>query len=275
MSSINSRLKGFGFGKRKSTASIQTLENKTTTPTHTPPPLQHQQPPPPAQQVPHPQTGQQHPNPLLSNPLPPGIGVVGGGGPPVLPQIPQSAVGPIGFAGAPTPTPPPNQQAVFGPPGQYSQLMNQHPGPGGRPPSYASANFPPGPPGRTSPMGQGPPPPGPMNRPPPSQVLGGPPPLQTGPGITGYPPGPGGMPMGGPPQGGPPGPPGYGGPPAGYPPGPPPPQQGGAPMPPGPVAYGRNPTEVDGNSRSKAQLIVGIDFVSFSPSVHFALASIW
>lgn len=50
------------------------------------------------------------------------------------------------------------------------------------------------------------------------------------------------------------GPPGYAGP-AGY------PQQ--APQPAGPVApYARSAAaEVEGNSRSKAQLIVGIDFV--------------
>ena len=61
------------------------------------------------------------------------------------------------------------------------------------------------------------------------------------------------------------GPPGYGAGPTGYPP-PAPPQQTG------PIApYGRNTAaEVEGNSRSKAQLIVGIDFVS-NPSI-FLLA---
>jgi hypothetical protein len=58
------------------------------------------------------------------------------------------------------------------------------------------------------------------------------------------------------------GPPGYAGP-TGYPP-PAPPQ------PTGPIApYQRNAAaEVEGNSRSKAQLIVGIDFVSEITSRH-------
>jgi hypothetical protein len=62
--------------------------------------------------------------------------------------------------------------------------------------------------------------------------------------------------MGGGPPPVPGGPPGYAGP-TGYPP-PAPPQ------PTGPIApYTRNAAaEVEGNSRSKAQLIVGIDFVS-------------
>ena len=96
-------------------------------------------------------------------------------------------------------------------------------------------------------------------------MVGGPPPINTGAAVPGYPPH-GQVPGGPPPMGGPPG---YGGAPAGYPPGPPPPQQPpqqGAP--PGGFAaqqqYRRpgDPAEVEGNSRTKAQLIVGIDFVS-------------
>ena len=107
--------------------------------------------------------------------------------------------------------------------------------------------------------------PGP-NRTPPSQMVGGPPPINTGAPVPGYPPP---MQM----QGGPPvpgGPPGYtGG--AGYPP-PAPPQ--GQPLPTAP--YTRPAAEVEGNSRSKAQLIVGIDFVSFLPKMRssFSLSSL-
>lgn len=125
-----------------------------------------------------------------------------------------------------------------------------HPGPGNRPPSY-TANFPPGqaPLGRTSPLTQQP------NRTPPTQMVGGPPPINTG-APMGYPPGMAPMGQGPPPMGGPPGfgqqPP----PPQGY----PPPGPPGGPMNqqfqrPGPAA------EVEGASKSKAQLIVGIDFV--------------
>lgn len=107
--------------------------------------------------------------------------------------------------------------------------------------------------GRTSPMAPG------QNRTPPSQMTGGPPPINTG-APVGYPPNmnplgqmPPGMPQGGPP----PGAPGFGQP-TGYPPGPPPAG--------GPIAQQfqqNNPAaEVEGASRSKAQLIVGIDFVS-------------
>lgn len=104
--------------------------------------------------------------------------------------------------------------------------------------------------GRTSPMtGQGP------ARTPPSQMVGGPPPINTGAPVAGYPPqlppiGGQGHPMGGPPQYG------GGGGSGGYP--PPGPPQGG------PMAQyqrGGSAAEVEGNSRSKAQLIVGIDFV--------------
>lgn len=189
MSSMTSRLKGFGFGRKSSDSSI------------TP--------------------GQR----------PPGQPGIAGGNP--APSIASS-----------------NSQQSF------QQTMN-HGGPGARPPSY-TANYPPGPPqqghpppppvGRQSPLTQ----PGPT-RTPPTQMVGGPPPINTGAPVAGYPPP--NLPMGAPPPN--PGPPGYGGQPAGYP--PPAPSNnnmGGGP-------YTRNAAaEVEGNSRSKAQLIVGIDFVS-------------
>ncbi len=119
-----------------------------------------------------------------------------------------------------------------------------HPGAGPRPPSY-TANYPQGGPpppiGRDSPL-QG------QARTPPSQMVGGPPPINTGAPVAGYPP-----PMQIP--GGPP-PPGYtGG--AGYHPATAPQPTGNLPT----AAYSRTAAEVEGNSRSKAQLIVGIDFV--------------
>lgn len=125
-----------------------------------------------------------------------------------------------------------------------------HPGAGGRPPSY-TPGYPPTLGGRTTspPMPQGPG----ATRTPPTQVMGGPPPINTAAG--GYPQQHGPPPMGGPPlsQGG--GPPQYG---------------GGAPYAPAgaggmaPVPYTRpgNAVEVEGAGRSKSQLIVGIDFVS-------------
>lgn len=76
-------------------------------------------------------------------------------------------------------------------------------------------------------------------------MVGGPPPINTGAPVAGYPPG---MGMQG-------GPPGYGNP-TGYPP--------ASTMPAGPGVFSRPAAEVEGNSRSKAQLIVGIDFVSAS-----------
>lgn len=192
--SLNNRLKGFGFGKRKSTASIQSPDLPQT---RTPPP-------------------------------------------PGAPQLP-----PL-FPSRPGPAP-----SIASTSSQQSLPMN-HPGPGARPPSY-SANYPPGPPpgavGRTSPLNQG------QTRTPPSQMVGGPPPINTGGPPAGYPP----PVMGGPPpiQGGPPG---YAGAP-GYPPPPPQQQQG-----PGAAPFGRqSAAEVEGNSRSKAQLIVGIDFVRPRP----------
>ena len=127
-----------------------------------------------------------------------------------------------------------------------------HPGAGPRPPSY-TANYPPGPPppqvGRESPLThQGP------ARTPPSQMVGGPPPINTG-APSGYPPQMAGQPGAHPPPGVggvPGGPPGYA---TGYP--PPAPHQQPNPM----AQYARPAAEVEGNSRSKAQLIVGIDFV--------------
>ncbi|KND89864.1 Heat shock 70 kDa protein 12B [Tolypocladium ophioglossoides CBS 100239] len=207
MSSMNSRLKGFGFGKRnKSAASIQTTDG--VPPINTPPPGQI-----PQHQLPHP--GQ---------------------------------------------TPP------LGASSSTTSLSMNHPGQGNRPPSY-SANYPPGPPGapldRTSPH-QGP------NRTPPSQMAGGPPPINTN-APVGYPPNMAPMGQGPPQMGGPPppgGPPGFGGQ-AGYPP--------GAPPPPGPIAQQfqrTNPAaEVEGASKSKAQLIVGIDFGTTFSGVAFAFAT--
>ncbi len=99
-------------------------------------------------------------------------------------------------------------------------------------------------------------------RAPPTQMAGGPPPINTGAPLGGYPPQMQ-IPGGPPPMGGPPG---YGG---GA------PNYGQAPQPqPVPAGYGRPAAEVEGNSRSKAQLIVGIDFVcqtfiSLSPTCLF------
>jgi hypothetical protein len=190
MSYMNSRLKGLGFGKRRSTASIQ--QNQDLPQSQTPPPLG-------------------------------------------APQIP-----------APFPPRPGHPPSIASTSSQHSLQMNQA-GPGPRPPSY-SANYPPGPPpvGRQSPLTQQGP-----TRTPPTQMVGGPPPIHTGAPVAGYPP-----PLGGPPPPVPGGPPGYAGAP-GYPP-PAPQPQGGMPVAP----YSRNAAEVEGNSRSKAQLIVGIDFVS-------------
>lgn len=126
-----------------------------------------------------------------------------------------------------------------------------HPGTGGRPPSYTNQYAPaPAAAGRTqSPMVGNP-------RTPPSQMMGGPPPINTA-AAGGYPPGHPAAQMGqpAPPPGGPPG---YG------------PPQYGAPAPPpgGSVAAqqyaNRGAVEVEGAGRSKAQLIVGIDFVSIA-----------
>ncbi|KAM6484378.1 actin-like ATPase domain-containing protein [Trichoderma sp. SZMC 28011] len=217
MSSLNSRFKSLGLGKRKSTASIHSVQGVPPTSTGTPPPGQ----------IP-----QQH---QLQPQFPPQT----------LPQ--------------PHPQTPP-------PPGSSASPMN-HQGPGARPPSYTAGSYPQPPQGamgRTSPMAPG------QNRTPPSQMTGGPPPINTG-APVGYPPNmnplgqiPPGMPQGGPP----PGAPGFGQP-TGYPPGPPPAG--------GPIAQQfqqNNPAaEVEGASRSKAQLIVGIDFGTTFSGVAFAFAT--
>ncbi|KAG8166647.1 hypothetical protein KVR01_002336 [Diaporthe batatas] len=127
---------------------------------------------------------------------------------------------------------------------QQSLPQMNHPGQGQRPPSY-TAGYP----------GQA--------RTPPTQMVGGPPPINTGaPPVAGYPPQ---LP---PMQGGPPvagGPPGYTGGAGGY--GPPPSQN--LPT----ASYTRPAAEVEGNSRSKAQLIVGIDFGTTFSGVAFAFAT--
>ncbi|KAG5978959.1 hypothetical protein E4U55_005710 [Claviceps digitariae] len=200
MSSMNSRFKGFGFGKRKSTASIQPADG--VPPASTPPPGQI-----PQHQIPLPGPGRTPPSGASSS--------------------------------------------------QTSLAMN-------RPPSYTS-NYPPALPGslgdRTSPHQ------GHNSRTPPSQIVGGPPPINTG-APLGYPP-PNMVPMGQgpPPMGG--HPPGFGGQP-GYPTGPPPPQGG-----PHLQQFQRlNPAaEVEGASKSKAQLIVGIDFGTTFSGVAFAFAT--
>jgi hypothetical protein len=128
-----------------------------------------------------------------------------------------------------------------------TSLPMNHPGTGGRPPSYTN-NYAPAPAvaGRTqSPMAGHP-------RTPPSQVSGGPPPINTNAG--GYPPGHPAGGMGGAPQAsGPPqyGPPGYGAP-------------VGNSIAAQQYANRNNAVEVEGAGRSKAQLIVGIDFVSIA-----------
>lgn len=207
MSSLNSRFKSFGLGKRKSVASIHSI----------------QQPVPPTS---------------ASTP-PPG-------------QIPQHQLQ------HPGQTPPPGAAS------STTSLPMNHPGQGARPPSYSAGSYPQPPQGqpmgRTSPMNPG------QNRTPPSQMTGGPPPINTG-APAGYPPNmnpmgqmPPGMPQGGPP--------GFGQP-TGYPPGPPPAG--------GPIAQqfqqGNPAAEVEGASRSKAQLIVGIDFGTTFSGVAFAFAT--
>lgn len=103
---------------------------------------------------------------------------------------------------------------------------------------------PPGQMGRTSPLTTGAP-----GRIPPSQMAGGPPPINTGAPVAGYPPNMNPMAPG---QGGPPA---YPGGPGGY--GAPPPGQ----QPMGGYRPGGSAVEAENNNRSKAQLIVGIDFV--------------
>ncbi len=140
-----------------------------------------------------------------------------------------------------------------------SSLPMNHPGAGGRPPSYTN-NYAPAPAaaGRTQ---------SPMSNPrtPPSQVMGGPPPINTA-ATGGYPPGHPAGGMGAPPPAG--GPPGYG------------PPQYGAPLPTGgnsvaaaQYANRNNAVEVEGAGRSKAQLIVGIDFVNTPNLISLAFAN--
>lgn len=130
-----------------------------------------------------------------------------------------------------------------------SSVPMNGPGAGQRPPSY-TPGYPPGAMGnRTTspPTLQGP------TRAPPTQVMGGPPPINTAT-TGGYPPQHGPPLAGGPPLGG--GPPQYGG--GAY----PNPQMGALGNPAQYVAR-NNAVEVEGAGRSKSQLIVGIDFVSF------------
>ncbi|KAH7316473.1 actin-like ATPase domain-containing protein [Stachybotrys elegans] len=139
----------------------------------------------------------------------------------------------------------PGQTAPLGASSSTTTLPMNHPPPSAanRPPSYAAAY----PQGNT--------------RTPPAAMAGGPPPINTG-APVGYPPNmaPMGNPMGGPP--------GFGQ--QGYPPGPPPPAGG-------PIAQqfqrGNPAAEVEGASRSKAQLIVGIDFGTTFSGVAFAFAT--
>ncbi|RCI08749.1 hypothetical protein L249_4728 [Ophiocordyceps polyrhachis-furcata BCC 54312] len=161
----------------------------------------------------------------------------------------------------PSSTPPPGQQQIslpgptppLGAASSTTSLPMNHPTPGNRPPSY-SANYIPV--DRSSPHQQG------HSRTPPSQMVGGPPPINTG-APAAYPLNMAPPTMGGAPPAG--GPPGFGGP-TGYPPAGPPPvtQQ----FPRTSVA-----AEVEGASKSKAQLIVGIDFGTTFSGVAFAFAT--
>ncbi|KAI9751050.1 MAG: hypothetical protein M1815_001453 [Lichina confinis] len=182
---------------------------------------------------------------------------------PPPPPPPSSSVVASPTTGAlPPPPPPPSTSSP--PPSRTPMNPNQL----GRPPSYTyqpsgaplAPNAPP--PGRSNspmvPHGQG------MVHPPPSQVMNGPPPINTGAG-PGYPqPGPPMVGVGAPP-------------PAGV-----PPQYAGYPPPAGPPAgppvtqYAnshQSAFEVDGRDRSKAQLIVGIDFGTTFSGVAFAFVT--
>ncbi|KAL1896272.1 hypothetical protein Cpir12675_002865 [Ceratocystis pirilliformis] len=144
--------------------------------------------------------------------------------------------------------PPSNQTTVMQRQSYPSQYGNG-PSPQGQPQSQI---------GRNSPL------PGPAGRLPPSQMTGGPAPINTGAPVAGYPPNM--NPMG---ANGPPAYPGAGG---GY-------QQSGGPPTMGvpPAMGGYRPVgshaEVEGNNRSKAQLIVGIDFGTTFSGVAFAFAT--
>jgi len=145
-----------------------------------------------------------------------------------------------------------NGTAHTPPPGSNSSStslpMNQNQNQLGRPPSYT---YNPNAPRPTSPM-----PPGAAHQ----QLPHQPPPINTGAyPPQGHPAGhPAGHPTGHPAMGGAPQPPGYGG---GY--GPPGGVSGGGGPPNGMGIYGNrgSAVEVEGAGRSKAQLIVGIDFV--------------
>ncbi|KAG4033573.1 hypothetical protein MFRU_004g00800 [Monilinia fructicola] len=169
-----------------------------------------------------------------------------------IPQNPTSTSSSPQLAQLPgQPTPSSTQTASS----STASLPMNHPGGAGvRPPSYSNQYTPVG--RTTSPMAQGAP------RTPPTQMMGGPPPINTA-ATGGYPPQQGGM--GGPPPAGPPQynhPPQYG--------------AGGAPMQGGGGAqYGgrNNAVEVEGAGKSKAQLIVGIDFGTTFSGVAFAFAT--
>ncbi|KAG0651372.1 Heat shock 70 kDa 12A [Hyphodiscus hymeniophilus] len=143
-----------------------------------------------------------------------------------------------------------------------TSLPMNHTGAGGRPPSYTN-NYAPAPAagGRTtSPMAGGTP------RTPPTQMMGGPPPINTA--ASGYPPGhPAAAGQQMPPAAA--GPPQYGGGPPQY--GAPPP--GGGSIAAQQYANRNNAVEVEGAGRSKAQLIVGIDFGTTFSGVAFAFAT--
>ncbi|TVY31850.1 Heat shock 70 kDa protein 12A [Lachnellula subtilissima] len=155
------------------------------------------------------------------------------------------------LAGAPTPSTASSST---------TSLPMNHPGAGGRPPSYTNQYSPaPAAVGRTqSPLTTG------LPRTPPTQMVGGPPPINTA--SSGYPPGhPAQGQMGAPPPAG--GPPQYG-----------PPQYGAPGAPAGnsmaAAQYAnRGAVEVEGAGRSKAQLIVGIDFGTTFSGVAFAFAT--
>ncbi|KAJ8067063.1 hypothetical protein OCU04_004443 [Sclerotinia nivalis] len=168
-----------------------------------------------------------------------------------IPPNPTSTTSSPQLAQLPGQPTPPTQTASS----STASLPMNHPGGAGvRPPSYSNQYTPVG--RTTSPMAQGTP------RTPPAQMMGGPPPINTA-ATGGYPPQQGVM--GGPPPAGPPQynhPPQYG---AGG-----APMQGGA----GPQYGGRtNPVEVEGAGKSKAQLIVGIDFGTTFSGVAFAFAT--
>ncbi|CAJ2503768.1 Uu.00g111620.m01.CDS01 [Anthostomella pinea] len=226
MNSLNSRFKGLGLGKRKSTASIPSPDRPPANASSTPPPQITQQYPVPHAALANAQPGHSQPAHAATGPAP----------------------------------------SLHSTSSQASLPIMNHPGAGPRPPSY-TANFQQQqqqqggqqPLGRTSPLTQGP------ARTPPTQMVGGPPPINTSAPVSGYPPQMHMPPGAQPPQGVAGGPPGYN---TGYPPPAPTPLQNN-----GMAAYGRPAAEVEGSSRSKAQLIVGIDFGTTFSGVAFAFAT--